>query len=181
MTAPATESGSGTPSAGNITRDVPPPEYLQVGLGRLSEFQAEILADNAITHEEYESAYLEYAECAEAAGAPVQKGPWWDPEQRDFHVWVIIAAEEDPGIQGRVDSCWSHSIGPLQDWWIWQQEGRPTDAELVEQDRIFMERLVGCLQQRGIDIPDDPSPQDLETAYGVSRSQYHECLNDAGS
>ena len=156
----------------------PPPGLLAV-IEELSDAQEAILADGEITYGEYEGAYLAYAECVRAAGGNIERGPFWDEADRDFHVWVGWPAASDAELRRTAASCWDETVGPLQDWWIWQEMGRPSRAELEERDRRFLDGIGACLRAAGYDVPTHPNPDELEVFADQDAATYRACVEEA--
>lgn len=154
------------------------PEWVLSAIGGANEFQAGLLADDLLTFEEYESAYVAYAACASENGAWVPGDVSWDAERYDFSVIVGNDVDGGPGVNAAIDRCWRDTVGLLQDFWVWQKDGRLTATEESERDAATMTSLIDCLSRHGFDIPvDDQQAQNaaLEQAYNTDRDTYLQC------
>ncbi len=156
-----------------------PPFELLVAGADLSDAQEAILTDGEISYGEYEGAYLAYAECVRAAGGNIERGPFWDENDRDFHVWVGWPAASDAELRAAAEACWAQTVGPLQDWWLWQEMGRPTRQELEERDRRFLAGIGECLSAAGYDVPGRPTAEELTAIAEEDPVTYRACIEEA--
>lgn len=151
---------------GPLTAEVRvPDERLADVRGRVSGYQAEILADGVIEFAEYERATLATVACVESPGVRVMTWPEFGrPAQpglrlvgRGAYRYFVVAADESRQAEAQAfaDGCASEFVSEIQLLWL---EG----TSLSVQERQSARREVAaCLVAEGVAIAEDPTPEEL--------------------
>ncbi|NIA26326.1 MAG: hypothetical protein GWP04_12310 [Gammaproteobacteria bacterium] len=156
------------------------PTYIAARMPAASQEQAAALEDHALDRSEYARAFDAYGECAAEAGARIVKPRTWSDEISDFELWVEIPTAASSTVEPAVDTCWDQHVGILQDYWHWQIDGRPTEADLATQQAAVHTRIVACLQANGLEVGSG-SPAELNQAMASNRPVFKECVLAAQS
>lgn len=176
------ERSDSVPQKRSTRRRVRTVALLTAGLLLVGGAAYAIFNDGQVTFEEYERAYTAYVGCIrDAAVADVVEGPFRfgrDPEAN-----LVIYVGVDPTIYlhrnvgdapptGDVDwqrvdevdaACKKQHVGAIERRWIKQEAPPLSKAE----QRAWTDRLLECAEEKGIEIPEDLS--------------YEEMLNDVGT
>lgn len=131
-----------------------------------TEFQQEILADGAVTFDEYERATLAAADCFTGAGIEFT-GPELQPDG-----FTLNFAFSTEGFSERaMDSCSEEWVGAVSR--VWTEQHVPSESERPQVTRQFAE----CLEAAGVDLgPLGPDPDRFALSQALD-----EALREAGS
>ncbi len=151
------------------------PTYIAARMPAASQEQAAVLEDHALDRSEYARAFDAYGACAAGAGARIVKPRTWSEDIGDFELWVEIPTASSATVEPAVDACWEQHVGILQDYWHWQVDGRPTEADLATRQAAVHTRIVACLEANGLEVGSG-SPAELNRAMASNRPVFKECV-----
>lgn len=134
--------------------------------------QAHYFEDRQITLTEYQDAFAEFDECAEAAGSPIRIT---DTDERTGQVVFeavepVMAAgaqmfDRDgnpfPAPANPTNSCYQQHFDKVKMWFDLYDPTVLAAFELGERDS-FLRNVAPCLRENGIAVPDDIQPGSAE-------------------
>jgi hypothetical protein len=128
-----------------------------------------MVADGSVSFEEYERSALDYVACLESAGFEVEatlrfRGRYYD----------IVARSAEIPVQAMQDdwnTC-AAQFSLILD--IWSLQNQPSEEEL----QAARMALAECLRERGLEISDKPTPEELGSLARSGRPGVAQCSVD---
>jgi hypothetical protein len=120
----------------------------------LSEFQSDMLADGRVTAGEYDAAALAFIGCGREAGYEYVGSE--TPNMRGRYNFIFRGSKTSSGSledQHRsIAECRAEYLDAVE--LFWARHTAPSEEELQDARRAF----AACLNDRGLTVPEDPSP-----------------------
>jgi hypothetical protein len=130
----------------------------------LSEYQRHVVEDGAIAFAEYEQATFDFVSCVQSAGGTVsgvdggklvQQGQPTLNGRHQYDYSIGGSNDAKDRLLPEFDRCRAEYISFIEP--IWRDLTRPSEREFQMARRAIGE----CLRTRGIEVPEDPSSQQL--------------------
>ncbi|VAW07149.1 hypothetical protein MNBD_ACTINO02-3068 [hydrothermal vent metagenome] len=155
------------------TTDTAFPPWLETLVASTTEFQKEILSDGEVTIDELEKAVLATVQCMEENGVTVSDFSF-DSESAEWGMAIVWGT--DPPDDADLDSLdavenmcateYSIVVGS-----VFGFQNRPTPEEFS----VELARTAQCMRDRGLEVPDGVTREQLQLIAESDERAYGEC------